>query len=94
MYVVHVEMITRPGEQEAMVKTFREVFRPAISKQQGFVETSLLQPLDGKGDPRLTIAFENRELQLKWVATDLHQVVWPKMQSHTSDTVINYYDSV
>jgi heme-degrading monooxygenase HmoA len=35
---------------------------------------------------RLVIEFESEELRLKWVASDLHQRVWPKMETH----FINY----
>jgi len=94
MYAVHVEMKIKSGEEAALVKTFHEFFRPAISRQEGFKGVSLLKPFDGKGDYRLTIDFESRELQQKWVAKDLHQDVWPRMESHAASCVIGYYNSV
>jgi heme-degrading monooxygenase HmoA len=94
MYAVHVEMKLKPGAREALEKTFVETFRPAIVEQDGFRAVNLLRPFEGDWDYRLTIAFENRELQQKWVAKDLHQDVWPRMQSHCSDCVITCYNAV
>ena len=31
---------------------------------------------------RLTIEFQAENLRLNWVATDLHQQVWPQMEAH------------
>ncbi len=94
MYTVHVEMKIEPDREAELLETFHEVFKPAISQQEGFQGVSLLKPFDGDGDYRLTIVFESRELQQKWVAMDLHQVVWPKMESHASSCLIQYYSSV
>ena len=94
MYAVHVEMKVKPGAREALEKMFVETFRPAISQQEGFRAVHLLRPYQGDGDYRLTIAFENRDLQQKWVAKDLHQDVWPKMQAHCTDCVITSYNAV
>lgn len=94
MYVVHVDMKVKSGAQDALHKTFRETFRPAIAQQQGFREVNLLRPFGGGDDYRLSIVFETRELQQKWVAKDLHQDVWPQMESHCSGRVITYYDTV
>ena len=94
MYVVHVDMKVKPGAQDALHKTFRETFRPAISQQEGFREVNLLRPYGGGDDYRLSIVFETRDLQQKWVAKELHQDVWPKMQSHCVECVVTSYDTV
>jgi hypothetical protein len=54
----------------------------------------LLRPNKAGGDWRLSIAFESRDLQKKWVALDLHQVVWPQLQSYFADFSVNDYTSV
>lgn len=94
MYAVHVEMKLKPGAREALEKTYLETFRPAISGQEGFVGVHLLRSVEEGGDYRLTIAFENKTLQQKWVGKDLHQEVWPQMESHCADCLITCYNSV
>jgi heme-degrading monooxygenase HmoA len=94
MFVLFVDMKLKPGAQAGLEKTYTEIFRPAISSQPGFRDVELLRPNQPGGDWRLRIAFESHELQKKWVALDLHQVVWPQMQSHFADFLVNDYTSV
>jgi len=94
MFVLHVDLKVKAGSQKALEKTFNEIFRPAISRQEGFGGVSLLRPREDGQDYRLTIAFESQPLQQKWVATDLHQQVWPQMENHSAGYSINYYETV
>ena len=94
MFVLFVEMKLKPGAQADLEKTYLEIFRPTISQQEGFRGVELLRPNQAGGNWRLSIAFESRDLQKKWVALDLHQVVWPQMQSHLADFSVNDYTSV
>jgi heme-degrading monooxygenase HmoA len=94
MFVLFVDMKLKPGAQPALEKTYTEVFRPAISRQEGFRGAELLRPNQESGQWRLSIAFESHALQKKWVAIDLHQVVWPQMESHFADYSVNDYTAV
>ena len=69
-----------------MVSNFKNIFKPVISKQPGFVAVQLLKlhsaivgeaPSDAPY--RLQITFKTEELRLAWVATDEHQEVWPSI---------------
>lgn len=83
MFVLHVDLKVKPGAQQNLEDTFVGTFIPAVSQQSGFRDVTLLRPFEeGGGDYRLSIAFDDRDSQQKWVATDLHQVVWPQMESH------------
>jgi heme-degrading monooxygenase HmoA len=82
MTALHVDLRAKPAAGPTLEKTFREVFRPAISAQQGFVDTALLRPGSEADAYRLVIAFETEAFRLKWVETDLHQQVWPQMEAH------------
>jgi heme-degrading monooxygenase HmoA len=80
---LHVEMEVDPAHEKELLASYRETFRPAISKQPGFVDAKLMKfrsvTSGGVKPPasyRLLICFQNEELRLKWVATDLHQKVW------------------
>jgi heme-degrading monooxygenase HmoA len=94
MFVLFVDMKIKPGSQQALEKTYLETFLPAISKQEGFRAVALLRPNKDGDEYRLSIAFESHPLQKKWVASDLHQVVWPQLEAYAADYSVNDYTSV
>lgn len=94
MFVLFVDVKLKPGAQLALEKTYTETFRPAISRQEGFRGVELLRPHKTGDEWRLSIAFETHDLQKKWVALDLHQVVWPQMENHFADYSVYDYTSV
>ncbi len=94
MFVLFVDMRVKPGSPQALEQTYREIFRPAISSQEGFGGVELLRPNRHGGEYRLRIAFESHELQQKWVAADLHQQVWPQMEGHCADYSVQDYTAV
>jgi heme-degrading monooxygenase HmoA len=94
MFVLHVEMKAKPSSREALERTYVETFLPAISRREGFVSVTLLRPIVDGGDYRLSIAFDDRASQQKWVATDVHQEVWPQMENQCAGYSVMYYDAV
>jgi heme-degrading monooxygenase HmoA len=84
---LHVELDVLPDKEEEMVENFRQIFRPAISSQPGFVEVKLLRLREVVlGTPpetakyRLLISFGTEEQRKQWVDTDAHQRVWPTIE--------------
>jgi heme-degrading monooxygenase HmoA len=94
MFVLFVDMKIKPGSQPGLEKTYTETFRPAITAQEGFSGVELLRPNHDGDEYRLSIAFESHPLQQKWVATDLHQQVWPQIESYCADYSVRDYTSV
>jgi heme-degrading monooxygenase HmoA len=94
VFVLNVDLDVRSGSEENLESTFRTVFVPAISKQEGFSDTQLLRPRDSGAAYRLVIRFQNQELQQKWVAQPLHQEVWPQMEANCSKYSVHNYESV
>lgn len=94
MFVLHIDMQVQSGREAAFERTFTETFRPAISQQAGFSAVHLLCPTERDGGYRLVIAFETQPAQQKWVATDVHQRVWPQMEGHCSAYSVKYYNTV
>ena len=83
---LHVEMEVDPAKEKELLANYRQTFRPAISKQPGFVDVKLMKfrsvASGGVKAPaiyRLLISFQAEEQRLQWVATDLHQKVWPTL---------------
>ena len=86
--MLHCDMFLNPAKEKEMLQVWHNTFKPAISKQPGFVSVALLKlrkENQGKapaGAPyRLTISFKTEEERLTWVATDLHQKAWGAMEA-------------
>ncbi|MGH9719620.1 MAG: antibiotic biosynthesis monooxygenase family protein [Bryobacteraceae bacterium] len=86
---LHVDLDVAPTQQKDFSGTYHKVFRPAISRQPGFVDVKLMKLRSAlAGSPpansnyRLIISFQTEEQRKAWVATDLHQKVWPQMEKH------------
>ena len=84
---LHVDLEVDPSKEQEMVRIFRNIFRPTISKQPGFVEVKLLKLRETGSGPRpkimsyrLVISFDTEERRKQWVATDDHQRIWPTIE--------------
>ncbi len=72
---------------------FETVYRPAGMTFDGYVDLQLLRlesVLAGKAPAglnyRFSITYESEELRLAWVRSEVHQTVWPTLQTYlTSD---------
>ncbi len=82
MFVLHVDLEVRSDSRQALERTYEGVFRPAISSQPGFDHVLLLRSGSDPNGYRLVIAFQEESSQKKWVATNLHQEVWPKVEAN------------
>lgn len=94
MFVLHVEMKVKPGLQKALEDIYRATFNPAIVRQNGFRCVDLLRPFDAEGDYRLSISFEDQASQQKWVATELHQEVWPQIEQQCVSYSVRHFKAV
>jgi heme-degrading monooxygenase HmoA len=81
MFVLHVEFKVKPGQDQAMIQTYRQSFAPAIASQNGYRSAELLRSTESD-QYLLSIAFETDDLRIQWVNSELHQEVWPKMEKH------------
>ncbi len=94
MFVLNVDLQVKPGAEQNLEKTYVETFRPAISRQEGFLSVNLLRPRDEAKDYILSIVFEDRTRQQKWVATELHQKVWSQIEALCAGYGVKSYDAV
>jgi heme-degrading monooxygenase HmoA len=100
---LHVDLDVDPAKEKDLAATYDKTFRPAIRKQPGFVDVKLMKlrsTLAGappaRSNYRLLLSFETEEQRKAWVATDLHQKVWPEMEKHfkTKDYGVLLYDTI
>lgn len=84
---LHVDLVVDPAKEHELIQNFRTVFRPAISRQPGFVDVKLLKlrtAVAGAAPTharfRLLISFQNEQQRQKWVASEDHQKAWPAIE--------------
>tara|TARA_B100000700_G_C14579118_1_gene639326 strand:+ start:184 stop:504 length:321 start_codon:yes stop_codon:yes gene_type:complete len=72
---------------EAFEQMYRDVYIPAMQVQEGYLGSRLLKAFasgDGEDAPTLNyqmmLNFDTEENRQKWVASDEHQVAFPKAQ--------------
>ncbi len=94
MFVLHIELKVKPGMQQSLETTYMKTFRPAISAQEGFNAVQLLHSNDDNANYRLSLAFDHQASQKKWVATDLHQEVWPAIADQCTEFSVRGYSTV
>ena len=88
---LHVDLAVDPAKEKEMLKNFETIFRPAASKQPGYIDVKMLKvrtALMGKAPAgvnyRFALTFQSEEMRQKWVASDVHQKVWPTIENTLS----------
>jgi len=94
MFVVNVDSQIKDGEADALEDTFRSDFYPAISRQKGFQSAELMRSVKSSSNYLLSLCFDQQASQETWVATELHQEVWEKMESHFKDYAVMKFNTV
>jgi heme-degrading monooxygenase HmoA len=94
MFVLHIGLALKEASSQSLERTFVDEFRPAISSQEGFSDVQLLRPVDDAASYCLVIEFTAQQQQETWVASDLHQKVWPALAEHCNGFVVNKYNSI
>lgn len=98
---LHVDLSVDPAKEDEMLRVFRSEFRPAASKQPGFKDLQMLKlrsALNGNAPEgtnyRFVLSFEYEEQRQHWVATPVHQKLWPKMEAtlKSKDYTVLLYD--
>jgi hypothetical protein len=85
---LHVDLTVDPAKEKEMLKNFETVFWPAASKQPGYIDVKMLKlrsAVQGEAPAgvnyRFLLTFQSEELRQKWVASDVHQKVWPTIET-------------
>ena len=83
MFILHLDLAIKQGNDSGFEVFYRDVFYKAIAKQPGFSQTQLLRDkVPQSRTHRLVIAFENEDLQKRWVASELHRDVSARLQEY------------
>ena len=88
---LHVDLAVAATKEKEMLHNFETIFRPAASKQPGYIDVKMLKlrsAVMGKAPAgmnyRFSLTFQSEELRQKWVASAVHQKVWPTIENTLS----------
>src|SRR4051795_12556983 len=88
---LHVDLSVDPAKEKEMLHNFETIFRPAAAKQPGYIDVKMLKlrsTVMGKAPAgvnyRFVLTYQSEELRQKWVATEVHQKVWPTIENTLS----------
>ena len=86
--VLNVDLSVDPAREKEMLQNFRTVFKPAATKYPGYIDVKMLKlrtALQGAAPAgvnyRFQLTYESEELRQKWVASDVHNKVWPTIEN-------------
>lgn len=89
---LHVDLSVDPTKEKEMLKNFQTIFKPAAVKHPGYRDVKIIKlrsALQGKAPAganyRFILTYESEELRQKWVASAIHQKVWPTIENTLKD---------
>ena len=96
--LLHVDLTVDPAKEKEMLKNFETIFKPAAVKHPGYIDVKMLKlrsAVMGKAPAgvnyRFALTYQSEEMRQKWVASDIHQKVWPTIENtlaHKNYTVL------
>jgi hypothetical protein len=101
--VLHVDLAIDPAKEREMLHNFHTIFKPAATNFQGYVDVKMCKLRSAiQGAPpsgvnyRFQLTYQSEELRQKWVASEMHQKVWPTIENmlKSKDYVVLLFDSV
>ena len=101
--LLHVDLTVDPAKEKEMLHNYETIFRPAAVAYPGYIDLKMLKlrtTLMGKGpvgvNYRFALTYQSEELRQKWVASAIHQKVWPTIENtlSTKDYTVMLFDVV
>lgn len=86
--VLQMDFVVAKENAEAFEKMYASVYVPAMTVQQGYLESKMLRffpeniEKEIEGEPttynyQIQLSFDTEENRRKWVASDQHKIAWP-----------------
>ncbi len=79
MIELHIYLEPHDGKESDLESLYRNEYVPGIKVQEGFQRSTLLKKRDALRAYHINITFDSEALRLKWVDSEEHQEVWPKV---------------
>jgi antibiotic biosynthesis monooxygenase (ABM) superfamily enzyme len=84
---LHLDLSVDASREKELVNYFNTVFKPAAAKFPGYIDVRMIKlrsALQGSAPRglkyRWMLQYESEELRQKWIASEVHQKVWPPME--------------
>jgi heme-degrading monooxygenase HmoA len=99
---LHLDLSVDPAKEQEMLHNFKTIFKPAARKQPGYIDVQMLKlrtAIQGKAPDsanyRFVLTYASEELRQKWIATPVHQKVWPTIENtlRSKDYSVLLYDT-
>jgi gluconolactonase len=99
---LHVDLNIDPANEREFLRNFETNFRPAASRQPGYIDLKLLKldaALMGKAPARMNyrfvLSFRSEAQRQAWVATETHTNAWPILENMlaSKDYTVTLFDS-
>src|SRR3954467_8117069 len=88
---LHVDLSVDPAKEKEMLDIFHRQFGPAAAKQPGFIDAKMIKlrkALQGSAPSganyRFVLQFQTEEQRQHWIATPIHQKLWPTIENTLS----------
>jgi len=86
--LLHVDLSVDPAKEKEMLHNFETIFRPAAVKFPGYIDvkiaklrSALMGSAPAGVNYRFALTYESEEMRQKWVASAIHQKVWPSIEN-------------
>lgn len=94
--VLYCDLAVDPAREQEMIDHYHLRFKPAAEQFDGFIDLKIVKlrkvlqgPSPAPGiNYRFQLTYESEEKRQKWIASDVHQVVWPLIENTLTD--MNY----
>ena len=92
--VLYCDLKVDPNREQEMLDHFHRTFKPAAEKFDGFIDLKMLKlrrvmqggPAPEEGvNYRFQLTYESEEKRQLWIASDVHAIVWPLIESTLTD---------
>jgi len=85
---LHVDLSVDLAKEKEMLHNFETIFRPAAVKYPGYIDVKIVKlrsALMGTAPAgvnyRFVLTYQSEEMRQKWVASAIHQKVWPAIEN-------------
>ena len=88
--VLYCDLAVDPAREQEMLDHFHNDFKPAAKKFEGFIDLKMVRlrkVIQGGPAPapdvnyRFQLTYKSEELRQRWIASDVHQRVWPLIEN-------------
>jgi antibiotic biosynthesis monooxygenase (ABM) superfamily enzyme len=85
---LHLDLAVDPAKEAQLLQFVETTFRPAASRQPGYIDLKMLKlsatlrgPAPEGANFQFVLTFTSEELRQQWVASATHQKLWPTVES-------------